>query len=250
MVETRLRNLDVILSILFGISIFLFLNSIVGSILHIPATVQTINKGLDGEIKVCPPEMIREDVEYAVGEWNRAITYFGLRYMWLDVLGKRFKISSDECDVVFKFVKLEDLGRRECVVENDRIAVSVTNFQDGKAVIYLWRGLIGQDLRDVLRRVIIHEFSWVLGIHPPIASVETASDWFGSLKVTSLDIYALHSKSSEESQTSRIKLFKLDVPDNIPYLTVEKALTYDLLIASVSALLSTILYKLLRWVKP
>jgi hypothetical protein len=237
---------DILLSLLVGIAFFFFLSSALASSLHAPVTVSLVNEGLDGEVRVCPPDIIYDDVRYAVEEWNKAITYFGLRYIWLDVLSKRLRISSDECNVRFEFVEFREL-KAGCKDVGDLMAVSVTSFDGDGATIHIWKGLVGQDIKDVLRRVLIHEFSWVLGIHPPVTVVETAASPTGSLKVTSLDIYALHARSMVDFNGR--KVVNVDVPQNIPFITVERGLAYDCLIALASAFISLLSYKLLKVVE-
>jgi hypothetical protein len=106
---------DLLLSIFFTVGFFLMLSNFLDTSLHKPMVV-TVSKswGLDGEIKVCSPDVIYDDVEYAVSEWNKAIGYFGWRYMWFDVLETGFILkpnNSEDCNVVFRFVELRELGR-------------------------------------------------------------------------------------------------------------------------------------------
>ena len=235
-----------ILSVLVGMSSFLLLSNLMSLGFHQPASVSVIDEGLDGEIRVCPPDVIYDDVRYAVEEWNKAITYFGLRYVWPDVLSKRLRVSFDGCNVRFEFVEFREL-KAGCKNVGDLMAVSVTSFDGDGATIHIWKGLVGQDIKDVLRRVLIHEFSWVLGIHPPITVAETAASPTGSLKVTSLDIYALHARSMVDFDGR--KVVNVDVPQNIPFITVERGLAYDCLIALASAFISLLSYKILKVVE-
>jgi len=245
---------DLLLSIFFCMGLFLTFSNLLYASLHKPMVV-TVSRdwGLDGEIKVCPPDVIYDDVEYAVSEWNKAIGYFGWRYMWFDVLGTRFILkpnTSEDCDVVFRFVELREL--RPCVDLGDSLVVAITVFNDtlnGKgATIALWKGLVGQDIKHVLRRVLIHELSNVIGlVGNSYNSVESASSYYGSLKVRSIDVYALHVRSTLDG----ISIYKYDreVPQSIPYLTVEESLAYDLQLILVSAFISLLLYRFLRVVK-
>jgi hypothetical protein len=106
---------DLLLSIIFCMGLFLTFSNLLYASLHKPMVV-TVSRdwGLDGEIKVCPLDVIYDDVEYAVSEWNKSIGYFGWRYMWFDVLETGFILklnNSEDCNVVFRFVELRELGR-------------------------------------------------------------------------------------------------------------------------------------------
>ncbi|MEM2699065.1 MAG: hypothetical protein QXF17_07095, partial [Ignisphaera sp.] len=191
---------------------------------------------------------IEGEVEWAVNRWNTAITYFGYRYLWLDVLNYRLKISKDveSCNVFFKLLDSPPRGCPIKLSDKEWRPVAVVNFYPepkGRveyAIISIWKEMLRDDLREDLKKILLHEFSWILGLYPFKYGGELlglASDTIGTRDVTSLDVYGLHlrSKIPEEELLKKVKYISVD--RYVPVLTIEEAVLSDIL-SSIIALVS------------
>jgi len=232
----------------FSIGIFIFSSLIICLSRHVSAEAGIGNIYWSRDIVVCPSKDIENEVEWAVDRWNTAITYFGYRYLWLDVLNYRMKVSNnvEECNVFFRLLDSPPGGCRIKFGDDEWMPVAVTNFYPkptGKveyAIISIWREMLREDLREDLKKILLHEFSWILGLHPFKYSGELlglASDTIGTRDVTSLDVYGLHlrSKIPEEELLKKVKYISVD--RYVPVLTIEEAVLSDIL-SSIIALVS------------
>ena len=243
---------DKVLAVFFGISIFILLSTVLHTSTHIPVEVgYNGNVDWDRPIRVCPPREIYREVSWVVNRWNKAIQYFGYRYLWLDALRYRFTVSSseNECDVSFNFIE-EPPGKCIIKVDGDEwIPVAVLNFKDGKAVINIWVEALREDLREDLKRVLVHELAWALGLHiyKHAGNPGTfATDTIGMQDVTSMDVFALYIKARGIGRLSGRTLYYYTAPPYVPVLTIEDALVRDVLSLYCSIAVAFILYKALN----
>jgi len=234
----------------------------------IPTVVMLFRYYWDGEIVLCPPEELREDVLWATEKWNHAIQYFSLRYVLLDALKTSIRVSDDysKCNVFFEhFDSLERcplLGEVSGQPSLDlNTVVAYVNFTSPPlptvdvnvttpikaAKIHLWRGLNTLERRAVL----LHEIAVLLGIGKPTYTRQpkypSSSDLWGSLEVTSVDIYALFLKNRYAESGGGV--IKAVTPWIIPYTTVAEDLQNTILSLCISSIASIITYISLskRW---
>lgn len=195
------KIVDMSLSTILTLSLFMLLTYIIYFPRYLPIDVGVRNlKWDDNRFKICSRPELADELEDAVEEWRTGIAYFGLRFLWLDLLDYKLEIIEkgdiDECEVSFKFIE-NPLG-----VRDGRLATASTVFErDGrnvkKATVYIWKGLLHEALKEDLENVLVHEIAWVLGLVPSIyynysgEPLGLASDMYGEYSVTSLDAYPL-----------------------------------------------------------
>ncbi|MCX8192625.1 MAG: hypothetical protein N3G77_02300 [Nitrososphaeria archaeon] len=73
-------NTILVFIVVFGVS-----STIINSLNSLPTIIEAYGVYWDGDIVLCPPNEIREEVEWAVKRWNDAILYFSLRYFMIDI---------------------------------------------------------------------------------------------------------------------------------------------------------------------
>ena len=261
---------SVVIAIIVFPATFSLYSIIYAAIYGVRTTVALMRYYWDGEIVLCPPRELAEDVQWAVGKWNQAIQYFSMRYMLLDAMKTRMRVSSEEdnsCNIFFEYYDLprsRSPADKLCVSINldpNDIVVAYVDFTsppaftiDGDvttpvkaAKIHLWRGLNALERRAM----IVHEIAALLGIGPPIYSRQpkyrSASDLWGSLHVTSADIYALFVKNRYAEKGSGI--IELTTPWIIPYTIVEEDRFHTLIafFTSIMAAITTYITSSRRW---
>jgi hypothetical protein len=224
---------------------------------NIPTVIVLSRYYWDGEIVLCPPEELRDDAQWAAEKWSRAIQYFSIRYMLLDAAKTRIRVSSegdDRCNIFFEYLDTPigcEGGAVVAGVEFIEPPSSVLNMEAATplkaAKIYLWRGLDDQGRRAM----ILHEIARLLGVvklfysrQPPYRS---ASEPWGSLDVTSIDVYALFLKNRYAGASG--ELIEAMVPWTLPYTTVEEDLFHTSIALCVSVIAAIIAYLALsgRW---
>lgn len=239
---------------------------------EIPTVVTLFRYYWDGEVVLCPPEELKDDVQWAAEKWNRAIQYFSIRYMLLDAARTRIRVSSEgdnKCNVFFEyFESLEHCplcpeGKCELTgpSPSPETIVAYVNFTSPPlsaislevptpvktAKIHLWRGLDGPERRAML----LHEIAVLLGIGPPRyvhkPPYRSASELWGSLDVTSIDVYALSLKNRYAEIEGGI--IEAPTPIMLPYTTVEEDLFHTSIALCVSVMAAIAAYLALsgRW---
>ena len=261
---------SVVVAIIVFLATFSLYSIVYAAIYGVRTTVALMRYYWDGEIVLCPPEELVEDVQWAVEKWNQAIQYFSIRYMLPDAMKTKIRVSSEEdhgCNVFFEYYDSPEdcplIGKSGVLInlDLDDIVVAYVNFTSPPiftidkdvttpvkaAKIHLWRGLNALERRAM----IVHEIAILLGIGPPIYSRQpkyrSASDLWGSLHVTSADIYALSVKNRYAEKGSGI--IELTTPWIIPYTIVEEDQLHTLtaLFTSIMAAITTYITSSRRW---
>lgn len=235
---------------------------IVGFLNNVPTIVRASRIYWDRDIVLCPPHEIEEDVSWAVKQWNNAILYFSSRYLMIDLLNTKILVGDrvSKCNVHFNFfdnpLSHENFQEKICIEEDfknmENLVVGYvqlpvnTNIDQptivDSATINLWRGLKGEHLRAV----ILHEIAVMLGLRYPIylrtPPMRSASELWGSLDVTSIDIYALYLKNRKPiGETGRIVS---QTPPLLSYITVGTGIWYDILSLPIASSTSLLFYKI------
>jgi hypothetical protein len=172
-------------------------------------------------VRVCPSNELYIDTKHAVEEWNKAIKYFSIRFLWFDLLGLKLEVAEKNCDA--KVV----LGKTEEFVLGMAHAPNNTSNR-------VWSIVISDTLQPERRAAVItHELAHVLGLSDSYTTDKrypTATVSSGPYKVTSYDIYALYSKYNKGRDGEWVV-----VPPYIPYMTADMPLP-DMVSAAVAAL--------------
>jgi len=208
--------------------------SLVAGYVWSPATfipTDNIGRGV-GVVKVCSTDELLGDVEKAVNEWNMAITYFSVRFIWPELLGLRLEASRGSCGVNISLGELRRgyNGLTEVISNNGSLEWVVTiseNLPPGRRV-----------------DVIVHELSHVLGLLDSVSSsskhYRTATDISGLGKVTSHDVYALFIKYVMKGDGVVVR-----PPPYIPYMTVREPLP-DIISVLLAASVTMSVNRLMR----
>lgn len=183
-----------------------------------------------GAITVCADGVDHELLRSAIDRWNRAILYFSLRFLTLDLLGTNLNLSEDRCDVRVVYAGQLPLSHAGTYIpQNDTVLLA--RWLDGPST----------------EKVLLHELGHVLGLgdafgDPPIVGPLPAmyykignSTW---LDVTSYDVYAL-------MLVRRGHRGDIVPPPFIPYVSLGFPLP-DLITALASTSLAFIISKRLR----
>jgi len=262
----RRRAFAIAVAVIIFLTTFSLYSMIHANANKIPVVITALRYYWDGEIVLCPPEELREDVQWAVDKWNQAIQYFSVRYMLLDAAKIKIRTSSEgdsKCNVFFElFEQLKGCSSEEYVSRPSMgTVVAYVNFTSPPAPvmnpdvstpiraakIHLWRGL-----NDLERKaMILHEIALLLGIGAPSYGRQppyrSASDLWGGLQVTSADVYALFLKNRYgEEGSGRIKAI---MPWIIPYTTVEEDQFHTTMALFISIMVAVATYIVLsrRW---
>jgi predicted metallopeptidase len=189
-------------------------------------------------IKLCPVAELYDNTKVAADEWNTAITFFAIRFMWLELLGLRIEVADTGCDAYIMLGKLYEIhiGNGKQISDERILGITYTNTEDSRVV----SNVIISDLLPPERRsvVIRHELAHVLGLLDSEifnAPFRPASHTSALGKVTSHDVYALYAKYVKRADDAFVK-----VPPYIPYMTADMPLP-DIASAAVSVLVALML---------
>ena len=208
---------------LITFALFYIINIMTGYYTNMMVIIPTDNiRRIPQTVRVCPSNELYIDTKHAVEEWNRAIIYFSIRFLWLNLLGLKLEVAETNCDA--KVV----LGKTEEFVLG--MTLAPTNNTSNK----VWFIVISDTLQPERRAAVItHELSHVLGLLDSYTTdkrYRPATDTSGPYKVTSYDIYALYSKYNMGRDGEWVV-----VPPYIPYMTADMPLP-DIVSAALSAL--------------
>jgi len=183
-------------------------------------------------VRVCPSADLLRDTEVAVGEWNRAIAFFSVRFGWLELLGIRFEVAETGCDVYVVLGKTPERTNGMTLPAKD----------DNNRTVFV---VAVSDTLPPDRRggVITHEMIHILGLLDgvsPNAPFRPAVDSSGLGRVTSHDIFALYSKYVRGADGMMV-----EVPPHIPYMTADMPLP-DIASAAISVLTALTLDRMFR----
>ncbi len=224
---------DAMKRILFTAAIFFIPVSLMFSYATSPATfipTDDIKRDI-GVVRVCPSEELLHDVRLAVDEWNKAITFFSIRYLWPELLGLRLEVSDEGCDVNIMLDKTPERVNGFTALRQDNGRLR-------------WSVVISDRLSHERRLgVIVHELSHVLGLLDSISSnapYRLATDTSGLGKVTSHDVYALFVKYARNGDGVLVR-----PPPYIAYMTVDGPLP-DVASAVTSVFLAFVADRVIR----
>jgi hypothetical protein len=263
---------SIIAAIIF-LAVFSLYSIVYAATREVPAIITLYRERWDGEVVLCPPDELKDDVRWAVEKWDQAIRYFSIRFMLLDAMKTKIRVSSEgdgRCNVFFEYFESPERcplclgGKCEPVGSNPGpgVVVAYVNFTSPptpviidargaipvkSAKIHLWRGLSGPERRTIL----LHEIGALLGIGPLRYSRQppyrSALDPWGGLDVTSADVYAIFLKNRYTVTGDGI--IEATTPWIIPYVTVGEDTFYTSIALCVSVIAAIIAYLALsgRW---
>jgi hypothetical protein len=211
--------------------LFLPISTLVGYIMAPTTIIPTDKIGRAPKIlRICTSPELYDDVKQAVGEWNKALNYFSVRFIWFGLLGLRLELAETDCDAK---VTLGETWERV-------IGITYPPTNGSKS----WLVIVSSTLQPNKRSAVIaHELSHVLGLLDSFTAdtqYKPATDTSGPYKVTSHDIYALYVKYVKGADGVFVK-----VPHYIPYMTADMPLP-DIVSAGVSALAAFMIDRKLR----
>jgi hypothetical protein len=234
---------------LITFALFHIINIVTGYYTNTIVVIPTDNIGrIPQTVRVCPSNELYTDTKHAVEEWNRAIKYFSMRFLWFNLLGLKFEVAETNCDakVVLSKTKEFVLGVTYAPINDSKpwpvvISIIMDGVKEPLSITHLlnnsnkvWFIVISDTLQPERRAAVItHELSHVLGLLDSYTTdkrYRPATDTSGPYKVTSYDIYALYSKYNMGRDGEWVV-----VPPYIPYITADMPLP-DIASAAVSAL--------------
>jgi hypothetical protein len=230
--------------VLIALGLFLPVSSLIGYATSPIALINTDGVSRTPTIvRICPSAELYHDTWRAINEWNTAIWFFSLRFMWFELLGLKLDVTESSCDahiILGKPYNIPLPGGGHIV--DERIHAETRRITENGRVVF---NVVISDLLPPGRRkdVIMHELAHVLGLldgFSPKAPFKPASHTSALGKVTSHDVYALYVKYVKGADGALV-----NVPPYIPYMTADMPLS-DIVSAGVSALTAFMIDRKLR----